>query len=52
MDLAFLRYVWSFNATRRPRIIAALDNYAAHDRTRIIRTDRAAQATLDQLAAA
>ena len=52
VDLAFLRYVWSFNATRRPRIVAALDHYAAHDRTRIIRTDRDAQATLDQLAAA
>lgn len=51
LDWAFLRYVWSFNATHRPRILAALDAYDAHGRTRIIRSDKDAKLVLDELAA-
>ncbi len=51
LDWEFLRYVWFFNATRRPRILAALDQYEACGRTRIIRSDAEAQMILEGLAA-
>jgi hypothetical protein len=29
-DLEFFRYIWSFQAAERPRIIAAIETYGAH----------------------
>ena len=51
LDFAFLRYVWFFNATRRPRIVAALEQFGVQDRTLIIRSDRDAQMILDAFTA-
>ena len=51
LDFTFLRYVWFFNATRRPRIVAALEQFGVQDRTHIIRSDRDAQMVLDTFAA-
>ena len=49
VDLAFLRYVWTFPKKHRPRITAALARHDALPRTAILRSDREAQAFLDQL---
>mgnify|MGYP001240606955 CR=1 FL=1 len=49
LDLAFLRYVWTFNRVYDPRITAALDRHAAWGRTIVLSSDREAQSALDAL---
>jgi adenylate kinase family enzyme len=39
-DAAFLRYIWNFNRTHRPRVEAALDGHGAHVRVHRLTHDR------------
>jgi adenylate kinase family enzyme len=52
IDLAFLRYVWTFPRKHRPRITTALARHDAFPRTAILSSDREAQAFLDAVAVA
>ena len=45
-DLAFLKWIWNFNRTERPRIEALLDLYGAHLKPTIFRDDRDVRAFL------
>jgi adenylate kinase family enzyme len=39
-DPTFLRYIWNFNRTHRPRVMAALDSHGAHVRLHRLRNQR------------
>jgi adenylate kinase family enzyme len=50
VDWQFMKYVWGFDATYGPRIVAALDRHDAWPRTVILRSDREAQRYLHGVA--
>ena len=39
IDLEFLRYIWTFNAKERPRVIASLAKFGAHVHPVVFRRD-------------
>lgn len=39
IDLEFLRYVWTFNAKQRPRVVAALERFGRHVDAVVFRRD-------------
>jgi len=50
-DLEFLRYVWDFPRTQRPRIPAGLDQFGSHLRVTRLGCDRDAENFLAALGA-
>jgi adenylate kinase family enzyme len=48
-DLEFLRYVWNFNASVRPRVVAALGDRGPALRLHRLRSDADAEALLQEL---
>jgi adenylate kinase family enzyme len=49
LDLAFLKYVWSFPATLWPQTLAAIERHGAMARTTTLRSDKETGAFLAQL---
>lgn len=48
-DLEFLRYIWSFNARQRPRLVTALEKFGSHTTLHTLRSDRDAERLLAEL---
>ena len=48
-DLEFLRYVWNFNVTSRPSIVAALESHGSHARLHRLQADKDAERLLREL---
>ena len=49
IDLEFLRYIWTFNAKERPRVIASLAKFGAHVHPVVFRRDGEAAHFLNAL---
>lgn len=49
IDLEFLRYIWTFNAKQRPRVVASLEKFGAHIDPVVFRRDGEVAQFLAQL---
>ena len=51
LSFEFLRYIWSYNAKSRPRLIAKLEEFGVHAKLHTLRSDRDAERLLSDVRA-